>query len=432
MTSLPFIVHPLRQSLNDELHARPPVEVPGPAWITHLVFLHESGGATVPFVDEAAHLQALPSRVAGGVAPLVEGSHWILDAGDLRLKWERHNEFSSYTFFRRRLPGDGAKVTALEAFPGDWVASIPGTLAVATHLDFCSTADCDPAALLKSLETSPVTQVVTWVAEGAALVVSDFLVHEGFNRLTVVDLKLKPRQSARTIQRLLEIETYRSMALLAFPVAKEVSSLLARCEKATADLMTRMTEELTHEDEYAILSALTQLAAELELSVARTTFRFGAAQAYSSLVEQRVHDLEATSVPGFPSIGGFLRRRLSPAMQTCLSVAQRQTDLSERVARKSSLLRTRVDIELERQNRELLSQLNRRSSLQLRLQETVEGLSIVAITYYGSSLVREVAEGVAHRVAGVDAVLIGALSVPVIAVLVAFGIRRMRRHLMAE
>ena len=119
-------------------------------------------------------------------------------------------------------------------------------------------------------------------------------------------------------------------------------------------------------------------------------------------------------------------------MQTCHSVAQRQIDLSERVARKSSLLRTRVDIELERQNRELLSQLNRRSSLQLRLQETVEGLSIVAITYYGSSLVREVAEGVAHRVAGVDAVLIGALSIPVIAILVAFGIRRMRRHLMAE
>ncbi len=432
MPILPLPQHPQRQRLNDELHARPPVELAGPTWITHLVLVHDGAGGSVSHAQEEAHLRELCHLSQHPFASEIDGNHWILDAGDLRLKWERHNEFSSYTFFRPRQSGDGPRTTALDAFPRDWVAAIPGMLVVATHLEFCTPQERPPAVWLKALETSPSTQVVTWVAEGAALVVSDFLIHDGFNHVTVIDVNLKPRQSARTLQRLLEIETYRIMALLAFPVAKEVSGLLARCEKATADLMTRMTEELAHEDEYAILSELTKLAAELELSVARTTFRFGAAQAYSSLVEQRVHDLEATSVPGFPSIGGFLRRRLSPAMQTCHSVAQRQIDLSERVARKSSLLRTRVDIELERQNRELLSQLNRRSSLQLRLQETVEGLSIVAITYYGSSLVREVAEGVAHRVAGVDAVLIGALSIPVIAILVAFSIRRMRRHLMAE
>src|SRR3546814_18423991 len=53
----------------------------------------------------------------------------------------------------------------------------------------------------------------------------------------------------------------------------------------------------------------------------------------------------------------------------------------------SNLLRTRVDIELEAQNRDVLMSMNRRARLQLRLQETVEGLSVVAISYYVVGLV---------------------------------------------
>ena len=117
----------------------------------------------------------------------------------------------------------------------------------------------------------------------------------------------------------------------------------------------------------------------------RTAYRFGAAAAYYRLVQQRVEDLREQRLAGFPPIREFMERRLAPAMATCQSVAARQTDLSTRIARRSALLRTRVDIELERQNQELLVQMNRRAKLQLRLQETVEGLSVVAITYYGRS-----------------------------------------------
>ena len=128
-----------------------------------------------------------------------------------------------------------------------------------------------------------------------------------------------------------------------------------------------------------------------------------------------------------------MERRLAPAMATCQSVAARQADLSTRIARRSALLRTRVDIELERQNQELLTQMNRRASLQLRLQETVEGLSVVAITYYGSQLVQYLAKGLQKSL--VPALLpeiAAAVSIPAIAVIVALGIRRMRKALAAE
>jgi uncharacterized membrane-anchored protein len=128
-----------------------------------------------------------------------------------------------------------------------------------------------------------------------------------------------------------------------------------------------------------------------------------------------------------------MERRLAPAMGTCQSIAGRQADLSTRIARKSALLRTRVDIELERQNQELLAQMNRRARLQLRLQETVEGLSVVAITYYGSQLVQYLAKGANKAfLPSLSPEIAAAVSIPVIAAVVALSIRRMRKTLAAE
>lgn len=226
--------------------------------------------------------------------------------------------------------------------------------------------------------------------------------------------------------RLLEIEIYRMMALLAFPIAQSVGHLLGETEVELADLMESMSDSASPADEREILARLTHLAAEIEQSVARTTFRFGAASAYYRLVRQRTADLRELRVEGFPNIDDFVERRLAPAMDTCVTIARRQEELSARIARNSQLLRTRVDIAMQQQNKALLEQMNRRAKLQLRLQETVEGLSIVAITYYASQLVNYVAKGAKGLIAPATPELITALSIPIIATVVALGLRRMR------
>ena len=76
-------------------------------------------------------------------------------------------------------------------------------------------------------------------------------------------------------------------------------------------------------------------------------------------------------------------------------------------------------------------QMNRRAKLQLRLQETVEGLSIVAITYYASQLVQYVAKGAKYALP-VNPDILTAVSIPLIAGLAALGLRSMRRKLAAE
>ncbi|HEX6734935.1 MAG TPA: DUF3422 domain-containing protein [Azonexus sp.] len=420
--------HPLRQRLNNEFHARPPVPLVGAMLVSHLVFKHSATTAL-------AERDNLSKLCQGHVCNSIESSdaHLMLETGAFRMRWELHTEFSSYTFFKELVGGEtlDPDATAFDAVHPDWFAGIPGQLMVATHVELRSTAEISPESVLANLTPNGRTMVASKVADEAAWIFTDFKIDNGFSRFLVLNAAMTQRQTGRTVQRLCEIETYRMMALLGLPVAKEVGKWLYTGEKQLAELMDRIGQARTADDERSVLSSLSALAAEVEHSVARTTFRFGAAAAYHGLVMQRIEELRETRISGLPTFYEFMQRRLLPAMNTCEAISRRQEELSARVARNSQLLRTRVDIELERQNQELLGQMNSRAKLQLRLQETVEGLSVVVLTYYGSQLVQYLAKG-SKELHHLNTDLITAISIPVIAGVVAWGTRRMRKKLAAE
>ncbi len=419
-----YKAHPLREALNDEVHSRPPIPLRGPTRISYLVFVHTDGSSD----HEAQHLQKLARQYGLDTLETRHG-HLMFDAGEFRVKWERHTEFSGFTFLRDVAADEPEETTALSAVPADWRDGLPGKLIVATHLSLLDAAAHPPAILLQRQTDPDQLAVISRIAKGAAWVFTDFHLHDGFSHFKVIDERLNPRQAGRNIKRLLEIETYRMMALLAFPVAQSVGRLLGEAEVELADLMDSMSSSVLPADEREILARLTRLAAQVEQSVARTTYRFGAANAYYRLVRQRTAELRELRVEGFPNIADFVERRLAPAMDTCVTIAHRQEELSARIARNSQLLRTRVDIEMQQQNKLLLEQMNRRAKLQLRLQETVEGLSIVAITYYASQLVNYLAKGTTGLIAPVTPEIATAISIPIIATAVALGLRRMRKAL---
>lgn len=426
-----FQQHPLREILSNEVHARPPVPMTAPEMVSYLAFVHQNGSAE----REAAHLCALAEQL-GLPTPDPDSGHLFIDAGEFRLKWERHNEFSSYAFLRRMQAGKighpGSEDSALLHVPASWRKEIPGQLIAASHIELRSAHEVSPAHVMQQISPEGEAQVVTQVADGSGWVFTDFQLHDGFSRFLIIDAGLTSRQAGRTVQRLVEIETYRVMALLAFPVAKAVGRLLSRAEDELADIMDGLNQERSADNDRLMLSRLTLLAAEVERSVARSTFRFGAAAAYYGMVQQRIAELREQRQPGSPTVREFMERRLAPAINTCATMARRQDDLSGRIARNSQLLRTRVDIELERQNQELLSQMNRRAKTQLRLQETVEGLSVVAITYYASQLVNYLARGAPEFIAPATPEILTAVSIPIIAGLVYIGMRRMRKALSKE
>jgi uncharacterized membrane-anchored protein len=420
--------HPLRQRLNNEFHARPSTSLTGAVLVSHLVFKHSASTGEV-------ERENLAKLCQGHVCNAIDSSdsHLMIETGAFRMRWELHTEFSTYTFYRSLVSGEklNPDATAFDAVHPEWLRGIPGKLMVATHVELRPTSEISPESVLAGLTPNGRTLGGARVADDAAWVFTDFMIDNGFSRFLVLNDSMTPRQAGRTVQRLVEIDTYRMMALLGLPIAKEVGRWLYTGEKQLAELMERIGQARTPEDERSVLASLSALAADVENSVARTTFRFGASRAYHGLVTQRIEELRETRIPGLPTLYEFMQRRLLPAMKTCEAISRRQEELSARVARNSQLLRTRVDIELERQNQELLTQMNSRAKLQLRLQETVEGLSVVVLTYYGSQLVQYLAKGT-KELHHLNPDILTAISIPVIAGVVAWGTRRMRKKLAAE
>lgn len=415
---------PLRRTLHEEVHARPPALLLCPERIAHLAL--RVPDAARPAEDAA--LAAL-AQAYGIAAPSPAGGYAWLDCGEFRVKWERHTEFSGWTFFRRLAADAPADAAALDVVPHEWLAQLPGTTLVAVRV----TLDRAPVDVAGATIAAYGDAMVVGarLGDNVATALTDLTLDaDGFIDFVMLDHGMSPRQAGRYVQRLLEIETYRMMSLLAFPLAKEVAPALTDAERRLAHIAERTATE-QGDNEAALLDDLTRLAAAIERSESRSRFRFGAAQAYYRLVGQRIGELRETRIPGVQTVQEFMDRRMAPAMATCASVANRQAELSARIARASQLLRTRVDVALERQNGALLESMDRRARLQLRLQQTVEGLSVAAITYYVVGLVGYVAKGAKAAHVPVEPDVAVAVAIPVVAVTVWLLIHRVRRHFSA-
>ncbi|MCC6609351.1 MAG: DUF3422 domain-containing protein [Burkholderiales bacterium] len=420
--------HPQRYVLANEVHARPYDVLETPERVSFVAVLLSAARTA-----EHAHLVRLCER--GGVhPPPPAASHFVADFGAYRVKYEQHTEYSGYTFFLRgRSPAHFAE-TAIAAAPADWVASIPGETMVAAHAELLPRG----AALPEAREIARIFGgnyvIGAEIGDGVGAIFTDFRVHaDGHNRFLVFDGEMSRRQAGRMVQRLFEIETYRMMALLALPVAQAAAPRLAAMEQSLVEITAAMAESkpgVRRPGDTALLERLIPLAAEVERAVVSAQYRFGAARAYHELVNGRIAELRERRLPGTQTIEEFMARRLAPAMATCESIARRQRELSERVARASRLLSTRVDIVREGQNQDLLSSMNRRARLQLRLQETVEGLSVAAITYYVVGLAGYAAKALKSAGVALDADLVMGISIPVVAVLAALGVRHIRRRVM--
>lgn len=419
--AFPLQEHSLRRFLFGEVHARPYEVLAPPVRASHLAIAHCEG---CDAETERAHLAEL--LASHGAEPPGEGAtHFSRDLGALRLRYERHTEFSTYTFLRFDPYTHPFQDSALDLAARDWVARLPGEVIAAIHVGV-EHGSRYPEAMAALFDGNPL--VGSRVVGGAGEIWTDFRLHaDGFGRLLVRDIGLSQGQIGRLVQRLLEIETYRLMALLALPLARHSNTEVARIDGDIATIITTLADPAIRQNDRELLERLTGLAAEAERLDAATSFRLSAARAYYAIVRQRIADLREERIPGTQTVAEFMERRLAPAMKTCETAGERQAMLSARISRTGDLLRTRVDIALEEKNAELLRSMNRRAELQLRLQQTVEGLSVVAISYYLLSLVGDVAKGVKAAGLGIDPDLAGLVALPVILAAVVFGVRRLRR-----
>ena len=433
--------HALRVPLAAEVHSRPFLHLHGPETITHLA-VYAGNGSPAGSVNSSiqhAFLAALCSHF-GVTAPAAEGKFFFHDFGRFRLKWECHTEFATYTFSQRQDTAPEIEQAfermPLQQVPQQWLASLDGKIMVATHvvLDGSDTPAQDYGRRLRRMFEGN-TLVASRVLHDAELW-TDFLIQaDGFSRLVVRDVGLMEQQAGRLVQRVLEIETYRMMCLLGLPHAQLATPVLNAIEGELAALTAAMVAtddsqgENNPDDEQALLGQITRLAARLEKLAVDDSYRFSASQAYFRLVRSRIDELREERMEGFPTVGEFMERRLTPAVNTCAAIASRQEALARRIAQTNDLLRTRVGIVQEQQNRQILQSMNRRAAQQLKLQQAVEGLSVVAISYYLIGLLGYA--GKAAKAAGlpINPDIATGLLVPLVLGAVWLGMRRVHRRM---
>ncbi len=415
--------HNQRYKLHNELHAGAVELLEAPTQISHLVLLCDNDLSGL----ERGCIAQLCERY-GVAPPTLHNNHFSATFGMYRMTWERHTEYSTYTFFHSAPFETPFAEPAINHVPKEWLETLPGEIIVATHIAFDSNER--PRRGLKELSVlfASNTVIGSEVAAGNAVVWTDNQIHsDGFGRILIHDVALRRRQAGRLVQRLLEIETYRMLAMLPVPLMRSYIPKLARFDERLAALTENNIKLECVEDEQRLLNELTQLAAEIEGISAKSSQRFNASSMYYEIVKLRVSELREKRIQGLQMIQEFIEQRLSSAMSTCVLVNDKLETLSTRVERASSLLRTRVEISMEKQSRDLLHSMDKRAHLQLRLQETVEGLSIVVLSYYLLGLVSYGLKAI--KAAGIkfDTELATGIAIPVVIGTVFFLVRRIRR-----
>ena len=382
----PIDDHPLRYALVNELHARPFPSFAAPAHVVYLAIKEPRDAANRDRAKDHAHLCDLLGR-AGAPLPPAGVTHYAGEIGRYALKWESHTEF---TTFLAHAPGVSARPfdpAETEAFPADWIEAAPGKRIAAVMIRIEEMPE-DPETVLPRLEDWFVHEslVCAWVLDEAAVVATDFRIDPAGQMRFAIFVRpgTGPGRVGRIVQRICEMETYRAMSMLGLNRARSLTRRLNALDPELSELVDGMTDDAMPAED--TLHRLLEISSELESLAVQHSFRFGATGAYEAIVKERVEVLRESRFRGRQKFSEFMLRRYDPAMRTVKSAEARSNAMIERAARAGELLRTRVDVERQAQNQKLLESMDRRADLQLRLQHTVEGLSVVAISYYAVSL----------------------------------------------
>lgn len=419
--------HPLRYQLANELHARPFPTISVPSTVAYLAVKQPKEAVHRDRMEDLQHLKDLLDR-HGAPHPQPGATHHTAQLGRYTLKWEQHTEFVAYTIHCEGISDRAFDPTDFDVFPADWLERAPGQRITSVLIRILPRPEFDEVKRRVHEWFVPESLAMASVLDDNAVVAGDFRIDPaGHIRFALfANDKTGPQRVGRVVQRLCEIETYRAMSMLGFSRARGLSPTIGAMDASLSEMMGEMTRGRVPAEQ--TLKQLLTVSAELEAMAGQSAFRFGATGAYSALVNQRIGLLREVRFEGYQTMAEFMLRRFEPAMRTVQSTEKRLDVLADRARRAGELLRTRVDVERSAQNQALLESMDRRADLQLRLQHTVEGLSVVAISYYAVSLASYLLYPLTDLFGISKGTLTAAVTLPVVG-LVWLGVRRIRKSL---
>ena len=423
----PIDDHPLRYELSNELHARPFPTVEAPSRAAYIAVKPAENAAGRDRQADFDHLLKLLDHF-GAQHPKPSATHYFGQIGRHHLKWESHTEFVTYTVFGKGNAERPFDAETFAVFPAQWLSKLPGTRVTSALIRVENLTDEHSIEQKLTDWFVPESVAVSRVVDDQLIVASDFRINGNGHICMALFARpdAGPTRTGRVLQRLCEIETYKSMSMLGLARARKLGPQMKGVDGSLSLVVSDMCQEV--KDPADTLKLLLDLSAELENILAQNYFRFGATGAYEMIVNQRIEVLREERFGGRQTFAEFMMRRFDPAMRTVNSTEARLHVMSERATRAAELLRTRVDVERSAQNQELLASMDQRADTQLRLQRTVEGLSVVAISYYAVSLSLYILGPLEYQL-GVSKAVLAALTTPVVVGSVWYIVRRIRSRM---
>ncbi len=422
--------HPLRHELLEEIHARSFNDFAGRGRFIRFVYLTPDGDKKlIDYVS--AFLKA-----KGHPAIKKDMKFLRIELDGYALRVERHTEFLTISILEKGLPkktglASGAfDPSALPHLPFDWISQMPSDVFHAIWLEVGGKSEFklsqkDAQNILASRSAPG-----NLISHGAAQLHLSFDRDDnGFTRGVLFNSKIVAARMGRILQRIIELETYRMLAMMGLSTTKTFSPVLNNMDNALNTLTQDISAaiESPEHDMRGLLTKLSVISATLEKTSAETSFRMSATKAYRDLFLARLHGLQLSYLEGHQGLVGFTDRRMMPAMQTCEAFSARLKRTTDRASRAGQLIQTETESTIQEQNRDLLVSMDNRAKTQLKLQQAVEGFSIAALTYYGVGLAGYLAAGLPLSYLGLTTTMVKALAVPIIGITALVLVRRASR-----
>ena len=401
------------------MHLRRFAQVTAPARIIQTVLLVQDEERQA----EAEQLDAIAKR--HGVELHPDTRHAALTLGDgSAFLWERHTEATTLTVITGPDVDDETHGAAslLEEFPGMVVR--------ATRI----VVEPDEKSALQRLAEMGFHEedLVCCDINAGVTIWSDFGIREdGFGRLLLTSGTAGPSELGRIIQRIQELGNYRNLALLGLPTVRRLMPTLTDLEAKLAFYSSELGAEEGESDE-ELMRDLSALSAELARLRVESSYRLSASRAYSQIAMDRLAALSIAPREGYQDLAEFTERRLVPGMRTCETFVDRLRRLSERTGEAIALLNTRIDTRIKAQNLGLLRSMESSFNLQLRLQNLVEALSVVAASYYAVGLIAYIIKGAKAFPDGNRTDIILAIVAPIVMLAMLFVLSRLRHRVIRE
>ena len=433
-------------SLRDELHARPYIKLGNNLRTFHFAYLIKDNDEKNAWNYLSKYLKKLNFQSL----PKEPSKYWVAEGKDLIIRYECHTEFISLTLiYPNKIEGDNKNIPKLfdvkflNLLPKVFLEKFPGQHFLSSWIEMApSNHKYKPIEIEKFFYHDNFAG--SNVAEDGANVFMSFksdrtdFLGTGFRRVFIQNKALRTRRTGRLLQRIVELETYQVLSLLGLTQVRDESFNLSELEQQITEITKSVSQtakknldkkSITYPDYQKDLNELSYVVAKIEEISSSTNYRLSATSAYYKLVEQRVKDLREIRLNSFQTNDEFLSRRLQPAIRTCEAFSRRLESLANRAQRADNLVRTQIEMGGQIQNKNLLESMEVRARAQLRLQETVESLSIIAMTYYIIGLISTLIDPLNFKKFFVSKEIFLAICVPIILIIIWFIAKMVRKKI---